>query len=223
MDKIVLKAQKRELQGRKVSQLRKQGVTPANLYGKGIKSVALQFDAKILEKILDEAGETQIIDLQLAGTGHPVLVSNVQIHPVSQDIVHVDFRQVNLKEKIEASVPVELEGESPAEKAGNTVVVLIDEIQVEALPADLPEKFVIDATVLTEVDQTIFVKDLPYDKQKVEIKTDPELIVVKVEAPQKEVVIEAPVVETPEGEVPPPAEGEGEAKTESPAEETPTE
>ena len=55
MDKIVLKAQKRELQGRKVSQLRKQGVTPANLYGKGIKSVALQFDAKILEKILDEA------------------------------------------------------------------------------------------------------------------------------------------------------------------------
>ncbi len=222
MDKIILKADKRELQGRKVSQLRNLGFTPANLYGKGIESVAIQADAKVMEKVLDEAGETHIIDLQVDGTTHPVLVSNIQVHPVSQDIVHVDFRQVNLKEKIEASVPVELEGESPAEKAGNTVVILMDEIQVEALPADLPEKFVVDATLLTEIDQTIYVKDLPYDASKVEIKTDPELIVVKVEAPQKEVVIEAPVVETPEGEAAPAAEGE--TKTEETAtEQTPAE
>ncbi len=207
MDKINLKAEKRQLAGRKVRRLRKEGIVPANLYGKAIESISLQVEEKTLKKVLDQAGETQIIDLSVDGKNHPVLVSNIQIHPVVEKILHVDFRQVNLKEKIEAQVPVELVGESPAEKLGNTVVVLIDEVQVEALPADLPEKFEIDATTLIEVDQTILVKDLKVDASKVEIKTDPELIVIKVEAPQKEVVIEAPVVEIPEGAEVPAAEG----------------
>lgn len=222
MDKITLKADKRELQGRKVRRLRNDGLVPANLYGKGIESVSIQINEKILKGVINEAGETHIIDLEVGGKGHPVLVSNVQIHPLTGETLHVDFRQVNLKEKIEAAVPVELIGESPAEKAGNTVVIMIDEIEVEALPADLPEKFEIDATTLTEVDQVIYVKDLKVDTTKVQVITDAEAIVIKVEAPQKEEVIEAPVVETPEGETPAgekPAEGAEEVKTE----ETPAE
>ncbi|EKE06371.1 MAG: hypothetical protein ACD_19C00015G0003 [uncultured bacterium] len=203
--KITLKSEKRDLFGRKVSQLRKAGLIPANIFGKKIKSEAITVNEKEFSDVFKKAGETQIIDLG----GKSVLVSNLQTDPVSGNVIHVDFRQVDLKEKIEAKVPVEVEGESPAEKQNlGTVVQQIHEIEVEALPADLPEKIVIDATLLLEVDQAIYVKDLKVDKN-VEVKTDLELIVVKVEPPTKEEVVEAPVVA--EGEVAP---VEGEVPTE---------
>lgn len=203
--KITLKSEKRDIFGRKVSRLRKAGKIPANIFGKKIESSAILIDNKEFAEVFEKAGETQIIDL----SGKPVLVSNVQVDPISGDYLHVDFRQVDLKEKIEAKVPVEVEGESPAEKQNlGTVVQQLHEIEVEALPADLPEKIMVDATLLTEVDQTIFVKDLKVSKD-VEIKTDMESIVVKVEPPQKEEVVEvAPV----------PAEGEVAPESEKPAE-----
>jgi large subunit ribosomal protein L25 len=223
-DKISLKADKRQITGHKVNRLRREGLIPANLFGKGITSESIQVNFKEFETVFDKAGETGIITLTFDGKDHPVLVSDIHTHPVSGDPLHVDFRQVNLKEKIEAAVPVELIGESPAEKAGNTVVLMVDEIEVEALPADLPEKFEIDISMLTEAGQLVHVKDLAVDASKVEVKTDPEMIVVKVEEPQKEVVIEEPVAtegETPaEGEKP--AEG-AETKEEGQTEETPAE
>lgn len=206
--KITLKFEKREEFGRKVSRLRKAGLIPSNIFGKKIKSEAITVNGKEFSEVFKKAGETQIIDLG----GKSVLVSNLQMDPISGDVIHIDFRQVDLKEKIEAKVPVELEGDSPAEKQNlGTVVQQIHEIEVEALPADLPEKIVVDATQLIEVDQAIYVKDLKVDKN-VEIKTDLELIVVKVEPPTKEEVVETPVAETPtEGEAKP---AEGEAKVE---------
>lgn len=210
--KITLKSEKRDIFGRKVSRLRKAGKIPANIFGKKIESSAILIDNKEFAEVFEKAGETQIIDL----SGKPVLVSNVQVDPISGDYLHVDFRQVDLKEKIEAKVPVEVEGESPAEKQNlGTVVQQLHEIEVEALPADLPEKIMIDATLLTEVDQTIFVKDLKVSKD-VEIKTDMESIVVKVEPPQKEEVVEVAPVPA-EGEVAP--EGEKPAEGEAPKEE----
>lgn len=206
--KITLKSEKRELFGRKVKRLRKAGKIPANIFGKKIKSEAVSIDNKEFIEVFEKAGETQIIDL----TGKPVLVSNTQVDPISGEYLHIDFRQVDLTEKIEAMVPVEIEGESPAEKQNlGTVVQQIHEIEVEALPTDLPEKIIVDASILVEVDQAIYVKDLKVDK-KVEIKTDLESIVVKVEPPTKEEVVEV-VAEVPaEGETPveggKPAEGE---------------
>ncbi len=195
MTKITLKTEKRELFGRKVSRLRKAGFIPANIFGNKIKSEAISVDAKEFADIFKKAGETQIIDLG----GKSVLVSNIQKDPISDLVIHVDFRQVSLTEKIEAKIPVELQGESPVEKHGlGTVVQQLSEIEVEALPSDLPEKIIVDASILSEVDQTIYVKDLKVDK-KVEIKTDMESIVVKVEPPTKEEVVEVPVVA--EGEV----------------------
>lgn len=182
MTKITLKSQKRELFGRKVNRLRKQGLIPANVFGNKINSYAVSVDNKEFTEVFKKSGETQIIDLD----GKSVLVSNLQLDPVSGDIIHIDFRQVSLTEKIEAKIPVEVEGESPAEKQNlGTVVQQIHEIEVEALPSDLPEKVTVDASALTEVDQAIFVKDLRLSN-KVEIKTDLELIVVKVEAPTVE-------------------------------------
>ena len=206
MKKITLNSEKREIFGRKVKLLRSKGLIPANIFGRKIKSEAITVDLKEFEKVFKEAGETQIIDL----SGKSVLVSNISIDPVTDAYLHIDFRQVDLTEKIEAKVPVEIKGESPAEKQSiGTVVQQIDELEVEALPADLPEKITVDVSGLTDVDQAIYVKDLKVDS-KVRVLTDKESIVLKVEPPQKEeepvVVAEVPAegaeVPTEGGEVP---------------------
>lgn len=192
MTKISLNADKREIVGRKVKKLRQEGKIPANIFGKKIESQAIVVNLKEFEEVFEKAGETQIVDLN----GKSVLVSNVSYNPVDGSILHVDFRQVDLTEKITANVPVETVGESPAEKQSlGTVVQHISELEVEALPADLPEKIVVDASMLTEVDQAVFVKDLRIPG-KVEIKNDPEAIVVKVEPLQKEEEVVAPVEAT---------------------------
>lgn len=223
MKKITLKSEKRVVFGRKVKQLRSKGLIPANIFGKKIKSEAITVDLKEFEKVFKEAGETQLIEL----SGKSVLISNITVDPVMDTYLHIDFRQVDLSEKIEAKVPVEAEGESPAEKLSiGTVVQQIDEIEVEALPADLPEKIVVDISILAEVDQAIYVKDLKVDS-KVKVLTDKESIVLKVEPPQKEeepVVVEVPAegAEVPAEGGEQPAEGaaaapQTEGKKEEPA------
>lgn len=228
MNKVELKAETRKVTGRKVKTLRAKGVVPANIYGKDVKSASIEINGKEFREVFKKAGETGIVTVLLGKEERPVLTSNVQVHPATGEILHVDFRQVNLKEKVSANIPLELTGESPAEKSGaGTVVLLVQELEVEALPADLPEKFEVDATILTDVDQTVKVGDLKYDKSKIEVKTDLETIVVKVEPPQKEEVVAAPVlaegevpVEGAEGEAKPAAEGTAEAaKEEAPKEE----
>lgn len=216
MTKIALKANVRKVTGRKVKALRKQGIVPANIYGKDVKSASIEIDLKEFKQVFKMAGETGIVEIKLGKEDRPVLVSNVQVHPATDEVLHVDFKQVNLKEKVTANIPVELVGESPAEKSGiGTAVLLLQELEVEALPGDLPEKFEIDATTLTEVDQTIKVSDLKVDTSKVEVKTNADEIVAKVEPPQKEEVVVAPVAETPEGAV-----TEGTEKAEEGAEKT---
>lgn len=211
MEKLTLKADKRKITGRKVKTLRKEGILPANVFGKKIKSLALQVKLADFVGVYKKAGETGIVYLN----EKPVLISNIQKNPVSGLPIHIDFHQVDLKEKVEADVPVEVVGESLMEKQGlGTVVQYVDEVSVEALPADLPEKFEIDARTLVEVDQAVYVKDLKVDRTKVEIKLDGETILVKVEPPQKEKVVEVPAAEVApavEGEVAP-AEGPASAE-----------
>ena len=220
MDKITLAAEKRSIVGRKVKTLRKEGYLPANVFGKGIKSESLQVKLSDFQDTYKKIGETGLLYLSIKNgkvEEKPVLVSNVQLQPVSDTPIHVDFHQVDLKEKVTAAVPVEISGQAPAEKGGiGTVVQYIDEIEVEALPTNLPEKFILDISNLAEVDQAIFVKDLPVDKAKVDIKTDAEGIIAKVEPPQKEEV--APVAEVPaEGEAPAEGVPEGEVPAEGEA------
>lgn len=196
MAKINLVAETRKLTGRKVKTLRAMGKIPANIYGKDVKSHSIEINEKEFREVFKKVGETAIVEIALGKETRPVLVHNVQLHPATSEILHVDFLQVNLKEKVTAQIPVELVGESPAEKSGiGTAVLLVQELEVEALPADLPEKFEIDATNLAEVDQVVKVSELKYDKQKIEVKADLESIVAKVEPPQKEeeVVVPAPV------------------------------
>lgn len=203
MKKHTLHAEKRELTGRKVRRLRKEGIIPATLYGKGKKSQNVQTSEELFIPTYKEVGETGLVELTLDGKKHAVLISNIQIHPVTGSAIHIDFREVDLTEKVKASVPVELVGESPAEKSGiGTAVLMVNEIEVEALPGDLLENFEVDATILTEVDQVFTVSDLKYDKSKIEVQSEADLVLAKVEPPQKEEVIEAPVETEVIGEKP---------------------
>ena len=223
MDIHKLAAQKREILGRKVKTLRTEGILPVNLYGKKIVSQALQVPMKDFITVYKEAGETGVINLSIAGKGKKdevsVLVSNLQKDPTTENPIHADLRKVDLKEKIVAEVPIETIGESPCEKTGTgTAVQYIDEVEVEALPTDLPDKFEVDVSILTEVDQAIHLSELIYDKAKVSIKDDLEKIVIKVEPPQK-IEEEAPkVAEEVISEGEPGVEKEAESEGETPTE-----
>lgn len=216
MARIPLSAHNRELTGRKVSSLRRQGLVPGNVYGKGLDSLAVTVDQKEFQKVFGQAGETGLIDLKVGEESRPVLVHEVAYHPVSDTPLHIDFHQVNLKEEVTANVPVELTGESPAEKQGiGTVVQVVSELPVRALPDQLPSEFTIDISNLTEVDQAIMVSDLKYDREEVtiDVENPEEMVLVKVDELTKE---EEPVA---------PAEGEATEGAETPVdgEEAPAE
>lgn len=188
-----LSATKRDLFGRKVRQLRKIGMMPATMYGKGFEAMSIQFGSKDFQKIYEHVGESGLVDIEIAETHYPVLFRNPQFHPVWGELVHIDCYKVNLKEKITTTVPLEFIGESPSVKAGNILVPVTEVIEIEALPTDLPEKIEVDISGLETLDSMITVADLVIDRTKIEVKTDAEQVIVKVEEPKEEVIEETPV------------------------------
>lgn len=181
----------RKAKGRKVKKLRKEGVLPVNLYGKGIKSVSLQTSLKDFESVYKKEGETGLFEIKLKNKKIPVMIRNVQTDPVDDHIIHADLFKVNLKEKITATVPVVLVGEAPAEKEGlGTLVQQIDEVEVEALPNEIPDKFEISVDKLKTLDDLILIKDI--ESKKADITNDKEQIIAKVEEIKEEVIEEAP-------------------------------
>lgn len=156
-----LKAEKREITGKKVRKLRREGIIPANIYGADFASMAVQLPIKEFDKVFSKVHETGLVDLTLDGSVIPVLIKNVQINPVTEMTLHADFHKVNLKEKITAKVPVEAIGEA---KAQTDKVGLLEqpimELEVEALPTDLPEKIEVNITHLAAVDEQILASDI---------------------------------------------------------------
>lgn len=215
MEKINLTVEPRTILGKKIKKLRKDGTLPANLFGKDMKSKAIQLPTKDFRKSYKEAGETGIVELKLEGDIYPVLIHAVQYDPVTGEVIHANFHRVNLKEKITANVPIKLEGESSAEKTGvGLILQTLDEIEVESLPTDIPHEVIVDISTLSEVGQTISVKELKIDKGKVEVKNEPEEVVVSVQTAEmkEEVVEETPSPEEVEAieEKPKEEEAEGE-------------
>jgi len=218
MQEIKLRAQKREVTGRKVKKLRRQGLIPANVYGKKIKSVSLSLKRDEFEKVYKEAGATGVVKLLIEKEKEerPILIANLQTNPVTEEPLHVDLRQIVLTEKVAAKIPVELEGEAPAvvQKLG-ILIQTVSEIEVEALPMDLPEKFAVDISRLAKVGDEIKLKDAKIDKKKIEVKVEEDLILAKIEPLAKEEVAPPPPVEeVVPGEVP--VEGEEKLVTEVP-------
>lgn len=224
MDRTKISVEQRKITGKKVKQLRKEGIIPANIFGKDLKSISIQVELKEFQKAFKEAGETALVDVKVGSEVYPSLIHNLQRDPRYDSIIHVDFHKVNLKEKITTEVPVVLEGESPAVKSGEGLILqTLNEVEVECLPTDIPPHITIDAEKLTEVGQSVHVKDLKVDKTKVEIKNDPEEVIVTVQTAEMKEVVEEVVVspedveatsEKGEAEEGAAAEGE-EAKSES--------
>lgn len=234
MDRLSLHAEERILLGKKVKNLRKEGKLPAHVFGKGLEAESVSVDGKTFLKTFKEVGETGLIDLKIgAEKVRPVMVKGVQYNPVSGQLIHVDFYQVNLKETVKVPVPLVLVGEEPESvHLGETIVLqTLNELEVEALPADLIEKIEVNIETLKNVDDAITVGQLQFDRSKLAIQTPEEEIVVKlapaVTAEMEELLEEqaaetaAAAAETEEGaEAAEVAEGEvaeGEAGTEGEA------
>lgn len=181
---INLTAKIRKTEGKKTEILREQGLVPAVLYGPKVKSQPVEVDAKEFEKVFQESGESSLISLTVDKDKYMVLIHDIDRDPITDSPTHVDFYQPNLEEKIEASIPVVLDGEAPAVKAlGGTLYKNLSEVDVKALPQDLPREIRIDITNLNTFEDHIKIKDLKVG-QGVEILGEPEEIVVSVSAPE---------------------------------------
>lgn len=165
-------AQKREILGKKAKKYRAQRQIPGVMFSKGADSVPLVIDEHDFAKAFSEAGETSLVDLKVGTKTESVLIREVQVHPVTDQIIHVSFFKVDLTEKIHAEIPVEVVGEedNALVKSGEALVLtLLNEITVEALPMDLPSAFVVDISQLMQIGDGITIGQLSYDRNKVEI------------------------------------------------------
>jgi len=210
MDKIELHATTREIVGKKVRFLRRQGITPIHIFGHGIESMALQCDAVQLRHVLSEAGRTQLIDLKIGRARKPrnVVVREIQRNTRTDELLHVDLYQVRMEEEIKVKVPIVLVGESIALKSkGNIMVQELYSLSIECLPDRIPTSIEVDVGCLEQAEQTIQIKDIVLGEE-VTVLDDPEHIVVKIGVLRAEMVEEAEApAEVPEVTK---AEGEGE-------------
>jgi len=196
MQQIELTVQKREVLGKKVKSLRREGLIPGVLYGRETDPVSLQVEEKELNYVLAQAGEHRLIALKIGRAREPqmALTRDVQWDVITGRPVHVDFYAVVMTEKITTEVPLVFVGKAPAAERAEVILLQgLDEIEIECLPGDLIEAIEVDLSGLREIDQAIYVKDLRVPPT-VDVLTDAEELIVKVDwAAPEEVVEVAPV------------------------------
>jgi large subunit ribosomal protein L25 len=182
-----LKVTPREVLGKKVRALRREGLTPANIYGPKIESTAVQVLTEELRQVLKTAGRNDIVYLRLDGDEpRPTFVRDIQQNPVTDAILHVDFFQISLRDKVRADVPIHLVGLSPAvDTFGGILMHGLDHVTVEALPTEVPSFLELDVSSLIEINQALHVADLELPEE-VTLLTDAEQVVAKVAPPAVE-------------------------------------
>ncbi len=196
MEQIELETQTREVLGKKVKSLRREGLVPAVLYGHETVSIPLQVEERELNRVLAQAGGHRLIALKVGRSRkrQMALARDVQWDVIAGKPIHVDFYAVVMTEKITTEVPLVLVGEAPAaDQVGAMVLQGLDEVEIECLPGDLIEAIEVDLSGLEEIDQAIYVKDLRLPPT-VEILTDTEELVAKVTWAAAEVVEEEEIV-----------------------------
>ncbi len=184
---INLSAKIRKDFGKKVKKIRQQGMVPAVLYGPKTENISLEVGLKEFEKVYQEAGESSLIEVKVDKKTFLVLIHAVEIDIISQKPIHIDFYQPNLDEEIEAAVPLVFEGESPAVKdLGGTLIKNIHELEVKALPQNLPHEIKVDISVLKMLGDSIAIKDIVIPGEGVvKILKEPDEKVVFVAEPEK--------------------------------------
>lgn len=183
MDKIALNAQERTLLGKKVKNLRRDGILPGHVFGNKTEGESVAVNAKEFLSVFHQAGETGLVDLKIGEErSRPVLIRDVQYDPRNEAILNIDFYQVNLKEKVKVPVPIVLVGEQPESVHMGEAVVLqnLSSVEVEALPTDLVENIEVSVEVLKNIDDVITVSQLNYDREKLTVMAEGEEIVVKL-------------------------------------------
>ena len=193
MDGLSLTVLPREITGKKVSTLRRDGITPVHLYGSGIESQSLQADTAIIGKVITQAGTNVPINVVIEGqdSENICFVREVQFHPVTERLVHVDFIKVDVTKTIRADVPINIEGLAPAVRnLGGTLLQPLQSVTVEALPMDIPISYTLQADILVDFETNLYVRDLEIS-ETVEIINDDDDLVAGVVAPRIEREISA--------------------------------
>ncbi len=211
--KVELNVSPRPILGKKVKRLRREGIIPANVYGHALDSVAIQVPRDDLVRVIRTAGRNEIIYLRLDGEEpRPTFVRQIQRNPVTDAILHVDFYQISLREKVRMEVPVALVGTAPAEQTyGGTLLHSLDSITVEGLPTDIPSVIEVEVSGLEEIDAAIHVSELNVPDE-VTVLSDPEVVVAKIAPPHVEKEVEEEVEEEEEAAEEEAAEEEGAEK-----------
>ena len=192
-----LTAEPRTVLGKKVARLRRTGKLPANIYGRNVPSTAITLDSHDFELLYRHLLPTTVIDLRVDGQMRPVLLAKADVNPRTGRLVHIEFKQVNLREKVQASVPIVGVGRSELTARGEAILLQsLDAVEVSALPDDLPPNVEVDLAALVDFSAAIHVGDLPLDHSKIDLLTPRDELVFKLTPPQRrEEELEAEAVE----------------------------
>lgn len=199
MEKVVFQATKRTVTGKQVRALRRQGKLPAIIYGHNVEPIPLLMDAHDAGLLLPHLTTSSLVTVMVDGKEYTALVREKQRDYIKHQYIHVDFQAVSLTEKIRTKVSIETTGLSPAVKNYNAVLVTgLDELEVECLPQDLPERIVVDISTLESIGDGIYVRDLVLS-DKVEVLDDPDaMVVVATAAAEEEITEQATAPAEPE-------------------------
>ena len=218
----------REAQGKANKRLRRDGIVPGVVYGKGEGSTNVQVEAKTFEVLYRAAGKTSVVKFRLPGASRATsgFIKSVQRHPLSGKALHVDYYLVNLNVEMEVDIPLVFTGIAPAvEETGGTLLHNVSSVRVKALPTDIPHEIEVNVATLVSLDVAIHVKDLSLNRDLVHVMTDGETLVASVVPPRVEEEPEPVVAEGEEleGEVAEGGEGgEGAESGESREREAPS-
>jgi large subunit ribosomal protein L25 len=190
----ILEAQTRTVTGKKVKHLRQEGLIPATVYGKGFNPQSIQVNDRAFNVLYRRTGKTALIDLMIDGVLASVFVQAVQRHPLSRNIIHIDFKVVNLRVAVQVEVPVTTVGESPLVARGDALInYALSMVMIEALPAELPQHVEVDISGLTSIEKSIHVRDIATGSNY-RILTDPDAVLISLA--QLRQIEEEPVQQT---------------------------
>lgn len=203
MEKVVLKAVKRDVTGKQVSALRRAGQLPAVIYGRHLEPMAISLDAHTTSLAMAKLTSSSLVTINVDGKEYPALVRERQRNYIKGNLTHVDFLAVDLTEKIRATVRLDFVGVSLAVKDFNGVMVHnLEKLEVECLPTDLPERIIVDVSVLKQIGNGIRVRDLELSDNIRVLNDEDEMVAVATAAREEEVVEAAAVVPGAEAAAP---------------------
>ena len=186
MDVQTLKLSNRAVLGKRVRQLRKNGILPVHVYGTNEAPQSLQGDIRVLNRLIPQIGTNIPVSVEVEGSDSICFVREVQRHPVTEDLLHVDFIRVDVSQVTQAEVPVLLVGEAPATRQGGTLLLQLQTILVEALPMNIPASIEVDVESLDDFEKAIYVRDVAVGND-VTVISDIEDMIARVSPPRVEV------------------------------------